>query len=636
MEGIKVLGSGVEDLVFYFIGDTNSEGFVLNNQDVLSQELFSESLNLIQQSIEGKIILIFESINANRFTNQLVLHENAKEKLIVVSSTTENQTPHYLTQESISFSNIFWTEIIKGGDTGATLGEAFSFAKKEMDYYYYPSQTPFIDANGDNKMSRSDKAIVDKYYIGYGAMQAYNGPIIVSSVSPEIYLTGETEATFTATVIPSRLVERVFGIIHPPVKTKAYFENIPRFELTFNKKDKQFTGRYNGFERYGSYKVSIIAKSKHNTTSTSVNTNVIQTIGPDFYENDDILSRASLIIIDNQVPNKHTFHSKNDIDWFMFYALENETYEFIHDLDERIDFQINLYAKDGIQIIREENYNNTFFWPNSNTKIESGIYYLNFQPIGISEGQVVDYNFNINKSKNEAPDLEAGIQGNVYDKETRFPVSRALIRMNTLSALSDSTMSPNYQLFGVEENITYILKVQSAGYKPYSKTLVIDNNSDWVICDIDLEPITDNDFLHLNVEKIGNGRIQRQPLGNKTMENRDFYDKKSPIKNVLLTATPDDGWEFVKWSAESSGLTNTCLVNMNDNKLVVAQFRKKDRTSIQFPEKISNGNCFLSFVISNNKNKNLLTHYDLLVFIMIISFSLIAIITRNLMQSKFL
>jgi len=140
----------------------------------------------------------------------------------------------------------------------------------------------------------------------------------------------------------------------------------------------------------------------------------------------------------------------------------------------------------------------------------------------------------------------------------------------------------------------------SSGYAHYTKTLTIDSDEKWEVFNIPLEPTSNDDFYILSTEKIGSGSIQKKPEGNKTMEKIDMYDKNSPINTVLLTATPDEEWEFVGWSEECSGVTNTCLVKLNDNKFVVAHFRKKDKLSAQYPERISHGNCFISLISKNS------------------------------------
>jgi hypothetical protein len=43
---------------------------------------------------------------------------------------------------------------------------------------------------------------------------------------------------------------------------------------------------------------------------------------------------------------------------------------------------------------------------------------------------------------------------------------------------------------------------------------------------------------------------------------------------VILTATPDAGWEFVSWSGDCTGSAPTCTVTMDRDRWVFAYFRK--------------------------------------------------------------
>jgi len=371
-EGIDSLSPGIEDLVIYLLGETDSGYFLLNNQEKLSSHELSESLNNIQNSIQGKATIIFESNNAKVFMSQLSLHDETKKKLIFISSITESQNLNYLTIELISFSNLFWIEILKGN----TLDDAFIYAALILSNLnsqipFTNSQRPFIDTND---YGNKDIEFAKDYHIGYGIkLAAYEEPFHVSSVSPEISLTGVSSSCITATVIPSQLVDKVFGIINTPVKTKSYSESIPQFELTYNNNTGQFEGKYDGFDRYGDYIISIFARRKDDRSiSNVVTTKVIQTVGPDCYEDDDILSRASVIFFDNET--KRTFHSKDDVDWFMIYALEGEKYHFTYELDVDVNYNLVLYEQDGMTFLKDDDFLGMLLW----TASESGIYYFSF------------------------------------------------------------------------------------------------------------------------------------------------------------------------------------------------------------------------------------------------------------------
>ncbi|WP_010197281.1 InlB B-repeat-containing protein [Bacillus sp. m3-13] len=51
---------------------------------------------------------------------------------------------------------------------------------------------------------------------------------------------------------------------------------------------------------------------------------------------------------------------------------------------------------------------------------------------------------------------------------------------------------------------------------------------------------------------------------------------------VTLTATPYDGWEFVRWEGSASGSSSTVSITMNENKSVRAIFTKKQTTPTNY------------------------------------------------------
>jgi uncharacterized repeat protein (TIGR02543 family) len=65
----------------------------------------------------------------------------------------------------------------------------------------------------------------------------------------------------------------------------------------------------------------------------------------------------------------------------------------------------------------------------------------------------------------------------------------------------------------------------------------------------------------LNVTAV-NGSVAKNP-NNATYNNGDA---------VILTATPDSGYEFTSWSGDATGSNNPLTVNMNSNKTITANF----------------------------------------------------------------
>jgi len=81
-------------------------------------------------------------------------------------------------------------------------------------------------------------------------------------------------------------------------------------------------------------------------------TTVTQTIGSDIYEDDNTKEKASIIILNDDLPQTHTFHLAGDEDWVKFYALKDILYEMkAYNLGSRADVVLELYNSNGDRII---------------------------------------------------------------------------------------------------------------------------------------------------------------------------------------------------------------------------------------------------------------------------------------------
>lgn len=72
------------------------------------------------------------------------------------------------------------------------------------------------------------------------------------------------------------------------------------------------------------------------------------------------------------------------------------------------------------------------------------------------------------------------------------------------------------------------------------------------------------ELLTLNVTVVGEGTVTKNP-------DQATYDAGDQI---ILTATPATGWEFVGWSGDATGTVNPLTVTMTSSKAVTATFRR--------------------------------------------------------------
>lgn len=117
---------------------------------------------------------------------------------------------------------------------------------------------------------------------------------------------------------------------------------------------------------------------------------VLQVWGQDAYENDNTPGTASVFVLgsqeyQNEAVQHHTFHSADDVDWVVFYALAGTGYairtfniEYNVSAMKFADTTIELYDTDGISLIKSANYQGV---PNHEDRLDwncpaSGIYYV--------------------------------------------------------------------------------------------------------------------------------------------------------------------------------------------------------------------------------------------------------------------
>jgi hypothetical protein len=79
------------------------------------------------------------------------------------------------------------------------------------------------------------------------------------------------------------------------------------------------------------------------------------------------------------------------------------------------------------------------------------------------------------------------------------------------------------------------------------------------------EPKPEPKQFTLSTSKEGEGSISTNRSGSTFTEGT----------SVTLTATPADGWEFVRWEGDASGRSSTFTLTMSSNRNVTAVFAKK-------------------------------------------------------------
>ena len=577
-------GTATMDLVLFITGESGKNGIALKqNTDLLKPSDIEEWLNGI--TTEGKIYAIYDLNNSGIFVPSSDLEQfNNK---IIISSTNSEKTAILAKNGLISFAGFFWKRIFNG----YSVNNAFEYSNQALFRFQKKNfQKPI---SYPNLLSTSKQ-----FKIGIGNAFSPDFPSILS-ISPPQILNGETTATIVADKVTSaNTIKSVEAFIIPPQNFKfvnSTNENYFIIQLIRDEATGQYRATYDDFTCAGEYMISVFALDNHGNMSIPLTTTVLQQIGADNYENDDSLSLATVIDIkssdkssESYIPQLHNFHNSNDEDWVMFFASVNEEY-IIKATPQNITQCVPL-----ITVINSKGYSETSLKEYQNSFDSDGIYYVrlsNEKQLNHSEGT----NYTLQVSLLDAPDFDGGgIKGNIFDKDTHKPISKAKIYIDTGSrtALSSPERKPHFRIFGGKTG-THVLTVTAAGYIPYTEEVEILKYPETTHTEILLKTTDAPEMNELYINKMGEGYVSSIPYaidcGKYCSEK---FDINEPNITLTLSAIPVDGWEFVEWRGECSG-NDQCIVTMEKDQTISAIFKSERYAVPSPPPQESEKKCFI-------------------------------------------
>ncbi|RKZ90588.1 MAG: hypothetical protein DRQ40_10825, partial [Gammaproteobacteria bacterium] len=176
-----LLGWGVQntrDLVIYMIGNGNEGGFQINSTEILHAADLDIWLDSLQMILPGKVTFVYDACLSGSFMPALA--PPAGKERILISSSTDSQAAHFLSEGDISFSQFFWSRVLNG----ASVLDSFLQAKNAMAFSSR-NQTALRDDNGNGIGNEKIDGLIARYYtLGAGIMLAGDDPLI-GSISPQ-------------------------------------------------------------------------------------------------------------------------------------------------------------------------------------------------------------------------------------------------------------------------------------------------------------------------------------------------------------------------------------------------------------------------------------------------------------------
>lgn len=288
------------DLVLYISDHGGDQSFRLNSEQTLSVQQLDEWLDTLQQTLPGKVIVIYEACQSGTFVSHLT-PPPGKERIVITSAADESA---WFTQQGrLSFSYQFWSVIQRGG----LVSQAFRSGANMMSAF----QSPQVDTNNNGVAGESGSGgdSLKGLRIGRGFVAASDNPTIGSVSAP--FETHSHSAEITASgLIDATGVNRVWAVIRPPGYVSGDPDqpvlNIPTVDLLDDDGDNTWTGTYEGFREEGRYDIAIFASNATGGLSapTELNPNrtTVMRIGsdPNLRPEITLIGRAGLALLSGE------------------------------------------------------------------------------------------------------------------------------------------------------------------------------------------------------------------------------------------------------------------------------------------------------------------------------------------------
>ena len=391
--------SQTRDVTLYLIGKGGDKTFRMNNGETLTAEQLNIWLNLLQESLPGRLTVVYDGDSSGSFIPRLTTTETEKRRILVTSTSTQNAA-NFLAGGDISFSWFFWKQILNG----ANVRDAWIQAKRAIGFAG-SGQSPQLDDNGNGIPNEKEDGVEARTYtIGNGILFAGDEPLIGSIVEEQTLTGGAITATIWAgDVTTTGMIRSVWAVITPPAEWREASELIPLDPPL--SPDGHYQSTYDDFSRHGVYRVSVFAEDAHGNVSLPANTTVTQTVltGPDAFEEDDSAASAHLIVLNDTAVQRHNFYDADDVDWLKFPALTGVTYEMVaENFGDKADVRLELYDSDANTLLgsADDYFEGAIEGPDAQEIISwtapgDRVYYLKVIQVFAGSGTETDYDLKV-------------------------------------------------------------------------------------------------------------------------------------------------------------------------------------------------------------------------------------------------
>ncbi len=258
-----------DNLVVYFVDHGGDNEFRLNSSEVLTASQLDGWLDTVQESIPGRVIVIYDACKSGSFIDQLT-PPPGKER-IVLTGAAASEDASFINQGAVSFSDFFWNMVFNGENVADAFERASAGIGQAVQF-----QNPQADADGNGVGNEGVQDIPDpSIYIGNGTAIDNDAPVIQAVSDPQT-LTQNNSCAIRADVTDPDGVAEVRAVIRPPSYITGGDEkpvlDLPAVDLAPSGGDR-FEGTFDGFNVTGVFQVAIYARDRlGNTSSPSLTT----------------------------------------------------------------------------------------------------------------------------------------------------------------------------------------------------------------------------------------------------------------------------------------------------------------------------------------------------------------------------
>ena len=248
--------SGTDNVVLYITDHGGAGVFRLNGSELLTASDLAVFLDTLENSISGKVILIYDACESGSFIPLLL----SGDRRIIITSTDTGEQAKFLDSGLISFSNFFWTAVFNG----SSVAEAFGRASDSMSFIF-DNQHPQLSGEADN------------LYIGNGTAVSGDAPMISQVSTPQTIAATSTATLYAEGVSDEDGIARVWAVIWPPdyvnIATDNPVLNLPTVEL-LPTTGSRYEAAWSGFSMTGLYRIAVYAMDRLGNTSVPSFTSV--------------------------------------------------------------------------------------------------------------------------------------------------------------------------------------------------------------------------------------------------------------------------------------------------------------------------------------------------------------------------